>query len=171
MIDYSNGKIYKICDVNEIMVYIGSTTQDLCERMAQHRRDYKRYKNGKINCITVFQIFEKFGIENCKIYLVENICCENKEQLLQMEAKYIRELQCVNKCIPDRTAKEYYLDNKNKILEYKKQHYLNNKEKKKEYYLNNKEKISEYKKSHRDRYNELARIRRAIKKQQPTDNI
>jgi hypothetical protein len=48
--------------------------------------------------------------------------------------------------------KEYYLNNKEKLLEQRKEYYLNNKEKlleqRKEYYLNNKEKIKERKKEH-----------------------
>ena len=46
---YNNSKIYKIepvCDYDEGDIYIGSTTQKyLSNRMQQHRKDYKRWKN------------------------------------------------------------------------------------------------------------------------------
>ena len=50
MVNYSNGKIYKIepiCDHEDGDVYIGSTTkQYLSQRMEYHRRDYNNYKKG-----------------------------------------------------------------------------------------------------------------------------
>ena len=68
---YHNGKIYKIVDVGYNKCYVGSTTEKLSMRMVRHRSDYKRYKNGKINKITSFDLFDTYGIENCKIELVE----------------------------------------------------------------------------------------------------
>ena len=51
MVNYSNGKIYKIepiCEHNEDDIYIGSTTkQYLSQRMDKHRSDYKRWQQGK----------------------------------------------------------------------------------------------------------------------------
>ena len=40
--DYKNGKIY--CIRNNITddIYVGSTTQTLCKRMAKHRNDAKK---------------------------------------------------------------------------------------------------------------------------------
>ena len=44
---YHNGKNYKITDVAYTVCYIGSTVQPLCNRMAEHRKDYKRFKTGQ----------------------------------------------------------------------------------------------------------------------------
>jgi hypothetical protein len=46
MTNYNNGKIYKIEPLNgeDGDIYIGSTTKKLlCQRMASHRYDYKRW--------------------------------------------------------------------------------------------------------------------------------
>ena len=93
MPDYKKAKIYKIIDLKENMVYIGSTTNALSVRMAQHRYVYK----NKLKSISVHIIFDKHGLENCKIVLVENYPCINKEQLQQRESEYIKHNECVNK--------------------------------------------------------------------------
>jgi hypothetical protein len=60
---YNNSKIYKIeplCDYEEEGdIYIGSTTKKyLCERMAEHRKDYKRWmRNIDIRkCMSFFYL-------------------------------------------------------------------------------------------------------------------
>ena len=62
--------------------------------------------------------FEKYGIDNCRIVLVETYPCESKDELTSREAHYIRTVVCVNKVIPGRTDEQYYLDNKEKYQEY-----------------------------------------------------
>ena len=42
-----------------------------------------------------------------------------------IEAEYIRNNECINKCIPNRTKKQYHQDNRDKI----KQHYQDNRDK------------------------------------------
>jgi hypothetical protein len=109
--DYQNGKIYKvepICEHEEGDVYYGSSTQLLCKRMDLHRKGYKRWKIDKQKKIMVYDLFDKYGVENCKIYLVENFPCDSKEQLNKKEGEYIKTKKCVNKCIAGRTMKEYY---------------------------------------------------------------
>ena len=54
------GKIYKIVDNGYNDMYIGSTTKSLSQRMAQHRYNYKSQQNN----ITVYKIFDKYGVEN-----------------------------------------------------------------------------------------------------------
>ena len=124
MVNYNNGKIYKIEAINGKPedIYIGSTTLLLCKRMAQHRE-------GK--CSSKI-LFEKYGVENCKIILIENVNVNTKEELLQKEAFYIRSLECVNKQIPLRTKKEYKhiydIVNKQKNSEYNTERYFRNHE-------------------------------------------
>ena len=109
--DYSKGKIYKIeClsgDADEI--YIGSTTkQFLSQRITKHREDYKIWlENKKTKYLTSYIIFEKYGLENCVITLIENVNATTLNELQAREAYYIRHLTCVNKNIPGRTRKEY----------------------------------------------------------------
>jgi hypothetical protein len=142
MTNYQNGKIYKIEDVGGNLCYIGSTTkQYLSQRMTWHRGDYKKWLAGKGNKITVMDIFEKYGVENCKIVLIELYPCNSKDELHKREAHFIKTLDCVNKCIPGRTRAEYEEVNKAKIKEEKRLWHENNKEKVKARVLQNKDKI------------------------------
>jgi ribosome-interacting GTPase 1 len=151
MTNYNNGKIYKIepiCDHDENEIYIGSTTKDmLCQRMATHRMHYKQWKEGKRNKTMSHDLFDKYGIENCSIILIENVDANSKDELLAREKHYIKTLKCINKYIPKQTDREYYEKNKECILQKCKQYKQDNKEKIKEnakiYSQNNKEKISE----------------------------
>jgi len=141
MVNYQNGKIYKIepnCDHEEGEIYIGSTAKKyLSQRMDTHRSSYNQWKIGKRTLTKSFKLFEKYGLENCEIILIENYPCNIKEELLAREKYYVKSLKCMNKNMPGRTSKEYYIDNKEKIKLY----YENNKEKVKEYHENNREDI------------------------------
>ena len=155
MVNHANSKVYKIWSPQGNKIYIGSTTkQYLSQRMDKHRTDYKWWKNESFNFITSFTLFEEYGIENCFIELLEAKECKSKDELLQLEGKYIRELTCVNKVIPNRTRKEYYIDNKDEISERSKEYRANNKEKilahMKEYYNQNKEQKIDYQMKYRE---------------------
>jgi len=151
MVNYNNGKIYKIepiVDHDEGDIYIGSTTKKyLSMRMDSHRSEYKRWENDKCGKIMVFDLFDKYGVENCQILLLEKYNCESKEELHAKEAFHIKNNKCVNKYIPGRTRKEHYEDNKEKLLENRKKYHEENKEHDKElckkYYKDNKEKLLE----------------------------
>ncbi len=145
---YSKAKIYKVVDNCHNECYYGSTIQPLSKRMGQHREKYHKYKNDDFSYITVFSLFDKYGLENCKIELVENYECKSKEELHQREAYYIKNNDCVNKFIPGRTKSEWREDNKEYLKEVKKEDYINNKEKvlerSKKRYEEKKEEIKEY---------------------------
>lgn len=148
---YQNGKIYKIWSVCGDKVYIGSTTKKyLSQRMDSHRSQYKRWKSGKTNKTTSFELFDEYGIENCKMELIELSPCNTNDELTARESHYIRTLDCVNKYIPQRTKKEYNEDNKDKLSDKMKQYREDNKDKiseqNKQYYEDNKDKLSEQKK-------------------------
>jgi hypothetical protein len=146
MTNYQNGKIYKIEAHNgeEGDIYIGSTCkQYLSRRMDAHRSAFKYWKKGTSDKVTSYELFDKYDVENCTIILIENFPCNTIDELHSREAFYIKSMKCVNKCIPLRNYKEYYIDNK----EDKKTYYKDNKDEKKEYskiyYDKNKEKIKE----------------------------
>lgn len=136
---YNNSKIYKIVDIGYNEMYIGSTTKKLTERMANHRCSYRANKN--VGAIKI--LFDKYGVENCKIELIENFPCNNKEELHKKEGEHIKNNNCVNKNIAGRTKKEYIKELKEK------NNYIISPEKNKEYYLNfknkNKDKLKEKK--------------------------
>ena len=163
MINYNNGKIYKIepsVEHDEGDIYIGSTTKKhLCQRMATHRAYYKMWKENKMNKITSFDLFDKYGLKNCNIVLIETFNAKSKDELLSREAYYIKLLNCVNKCVPQQTWSEYYDKNKELIKERSNQYYKDNKidvlERIKLYTINNKERILSYKNDYREKNKEL----------------
>jgi len=175
MKDYSNSKIYKIepkCDYTEGDIYIGSTTQQyLCARMACHRTRYKKWKNGEGNTYNSYILFDKYGIDNCKMILIENVNVKTKDELTSREGFYIRSMQCINKVIPGRTMQEYkqkyYEENKEKLLQSMKEYREENKEKIKEYQAdwreNNKEKKSLLDKQYRENNSEKIKERKKTK--------
>jgi hypothetical protein len=124
---YSNSKIYKIWSPQTELIYIGSTTQTLCQRFTDHKKQYKIYKEGKTNYTSSFKILE---YEDAKIELIEEVNCENRIQLNRREGELIRQYKdiCVNICIAGRTKDEYYNENKEQIEEKKKIIYEENKE-------------------------------------------
>ena len=150
MVNYQNTKIYKIESHLGPKIYIGSTTKEyLSQRMDSHRGGYKQWKQGILNKIMSYDLFDEYGVENCKIVLLEACPCNIFDEKASREAHYIKTLECVNKNIPGRDKHQYYKDNKCTILEYKKLHYQDNKEQKieynKQYNIVNKIKIIEQK--------------------------
>jgi adenylate kinase family enzyme len=136
MTDYTKTKIYKIESHLGDKIYVGSTAKNyLSQRLQQHKVGYKLWKEGKINKTTSYDIFDEYGVENCIITLIESCPCTCKDEKNKKESYYIRELECVNKVIPNRTRKQRDEDKKEIITQ---QH--------KDYYIKNKEKISEKKK-------------------------
>ena len=152
MVDYSKGQIYKIWDTSYTKCYIGSSVQPLCKRMLKHKCDYKRYVNGKFDYVSVFDLFDEFGEQNCKIEWVEDFSCNSKKELNAREGYYIRNNECVNKKIEGRDKKQYYQDRREHFLEKAQIHRDNHREERKEYfkqrYIDKKEEIVEKKKEH-----------------------
>ena len=141
MVNYQNTKIYKIESHLGSKIYIGSTTkQYLSQRMDSHRGGYKQWKKDECKYMTSFDLFDEYGLENCKIILIEAYPCNIHDERAAREGYNIKTLECVNKMIPGRTSKEYYEDNKDKT---------------KEYYINNKEIIKDYAKIYRDNHKDL----------------
>jgi hypothetical protein len=136
MVNYANGKIYKIEPIvehDEGDIYIGSTTKlYLSQRFEKHRSDYKGWKLGNGSKITSFNIFDKYGVENCEMYLIENVNAKSKDELRAKEGYHIRNLKCVNRCVAGRTPKEYSKiyneENKDKIFNRKKKYREDHKE-------------------------------------------
>jgi hypothetical protein len=144
---YAKGKIYKITDIGYNECYYGSSYNTLCKRMDGHRGNYKCYKNGKGGYKTSFDLFDKYGVENCKIELVELYPCGSKNELEAREGYYIKNNVCVNKVVAGRTDKQYREDNKETINERQRLYEKANKEliaeKKRLYREANKETINE----------------------------
>ena len=136
--DYKNGKIYCIRNNINDDIYVGSTTQPLCKRMAYHRQDAK--KENKMHQ-TFYSKVNEIGIENFYIELIEDYPCESVEQLRKREGEFIREMGTLNHVIAGRTGKEWLEQNKEKVKEYFKEYH-------KEYDKANRDNILEYKKEY-----------------------
>jgi hypothetical protein len=168
---YNSSKIYKIepiCDYEEGDIYIGSTTKNyLCERMTEHRKSYRSWKKGVSKKTTVFDLFDKYGLEHCKIILVENLNVESRDQLKQREAHFIKSMKCVNKMTPNQTAKEYYIVNKEYIDKRNKEYYEAHKEQLNMYYKQYREENKEHKKEIDKAYREANKEKIKEKKHNP----
>jgi hypothetical protein len=143
--------IYKITPVGEYDdgdVYVGSTSQPLNERLSGHRCEYRQGKN-----IASGILFNKYGMENCKIELLEQ--CDETDRY-EKETYWFNNIKCVNFVKPPTglTLKEYrhsrYCEKRDELTEYYKEYYTNNRnrilEYHKEYQRENAEKIREYQK-------------------------
>ena len=100
--------------------YVGSTTQTLSKRKSVHKKDYKRWLDGRKRCGSIYKLFEGGG--EVDIYLLEDYPCERKEQLHARERYWIENIDgsCVNNRIPTRSVKEHLETFRNVILERKK---------------------------------------------------
>ena len=147
MPDYSNGKVYKIvCDTTK-NTYIGSTTLRLCQRLAQHKKDLIAYSQNKKRYSTSYEILEN---GNYQIVLLENVNCDNREELLQRERFYIENMECVNRCIPIRDKVEKKEIHKISNQQYEEKNKESIKERKQNYYQTKKEYIQERCKNYRN---------------------
>jgi hypothetical protein len=160
VVNYQLGKIYKIVCNETGLIYVGSTCEPtLTKRLTKHRDNYKKWLNGKYPYVTSFKVLEK---GNYNIILIEDYPCDRREQLLAKERKYIEEIECVNKCIPMRTKKEWANTNIDKIKERDKKWREANTEKIKEYREVNAEKIKEYRELNAEKMKEYLKEYREL---------
>jgi len=158
MPDYSKSKIYKItCNVTGVC-YIGSTVQELEDRMSNHK---SAYNGGYLQCMSR----EVFKNNNYIYEVIEDYPCENKIELWQREQYHLdlNRDNCVNKQkaygpLTEEEEKKYWKDyhitNREKACERANKWY----ETHKEYAINrsslyaetNKEKIKKYQQHYRD---------------------
>lgn len=176
---YENGKIYKIVDVGYNKCYIGSTCESLSQRMARHRAKYARYLKGhKIDTSTSY-LFSEFGVENCKIELIENYPCSGIEELHKREGFYIQSIECINRCVAGRNYKEWVEQNADRVKEIKDKYYQNNKdlckERVKQHRTNNyehsKQIVREYREKNREILNQKSRERYETNKPERSKKI
>jgi len=106
------GRVYSIRSHQTTDIYIGSTTQILCKRLADHRREHKRFLEKNIKYVASFQILEH---GDAYIELLFEGEFESVDALRKKEGEYQREMECVNKYIAGRTFQEYKQDNKIQI--------------------------------------------------------
>ena len=99
-----SGKIYKIVNNINSDIYIGSTTKSLALRFAVHilTANYTKSKNRLL-----YKKMNLFGAENFKIELVDEITCENTNDLKSLEGHYILQYGTLNVRMAGRGIKEW----------------------------------------------------------------
>jgi len=117
---------YKIVCNDSGAIYIGSTCSSIEKRLRSHEYNYKQYLKNKYHFITAFSILEK---NNYNIYLIDSIECVDKKQRDIIETLYILNENGINRNHPGRDIKQRYNDNKEKLNEYSRKYYQENKEK------------------------------------------
>lgn len=79
-------------------VYIGSTTLDITNRLDHHKTAYRSWRNGKARKVMVYDLFRKYGPDNCDISIVaKNKNVKNGRSLKLLENKFIKLGKCMNK--------------------------------------------------------------------------
>lgn len=158
---YNEGKIYKITSDHTSRIYIGSTTRNLNDRITKHKCYYNKWKDNKTRPYCSSYVLYRLG--DIKYELLELYNCNNKKELLEREAYYIKQNYnlVVNKNKPTLSEeekiewqKEYYAKNKKTKIENSKEYYEKNKQYYKERYQKNKQQINEYKKEYYEKNRE-----------------
>ena len=97
-IKFQNAKIYKVVDIGYNKCYLGSTCSSLDLRMEKHISKYKQFIKGKIkDKVSIYDLFNAYGVENCKIELIEYYPCDTRFELRLREGEHIKNNECVNK--------------------------------------------------------------------------
>ena len=146
--NYQNGKIYKILNSVDDEVYVGSTMQRLCSRMAKHRATMSNKPHYKL-----YQHMSLHGQDKFYIELIEQFPCSTKEELRAKEGEWIRQIGTLNTQIAGRDKNGWYENNREQWLQSQKEYRENNREtirhKQREHHKNNAETIRE---KDRERY-------------------
>lgn len=123
MPNYQNGMIYTIRNYDDnILIYVGSTTQQLAKRFYEHKNMSIKHQNRKLYQ-TVNNNWDNWYIELYELYP-----CNSKIELEKREGEVQRLIGTLNSRIEGRTDKQYREDNANIIKEKKKQYRQQNKE-------------------------------------------
>ena len=155
------GIVYKLFCRNSSITefYIGSTI-DFKARKYDHKKRCNNSKYKQYNYKVYRYIRNNGGFDNWDFEILLQVEVENEKELrLNYEAKYQLDLKPeLNDRIEGRTKKEWYIDNKQKILQTRKEYYEDHKEElseyQKEYRENNKEKIRQTQKEYREDHKE-----------------
>ena len=140
MVNYANGKVYRLVNNVDEKFYIGSTCNPLHKRKNGHKRDAAKFPEQP-----VYKHLNTIGWDNVEIILIESYPCNSKAELEARERYWIEFMKPVlNKVIPTRTPKERYQATpeifiqrakkryemkSNEILQQQKKYYEENKEK------------------------------------------
>ena len=77
MSNFTTGKIYLIKSILGDEEYIGCTIDRLTSRMGNYKVAYEKIKDDIKPQNSVFVLFDKYGVQNCKISLIEDYPCDS----------------------------------------------------------------------------------------------
>ena len=169
MVNYGNGKIYKIVDFSNKNFYVGSTAQPkLCSRLGEHVSKFNCYMRGTNPkyCASMEILIN----ENYKIFLLEIYPCNSKEELNMKEQEHIDKLRCdslVNK-------QDAYVSKEDMLIKQKKYREDNKEElkiKKQIYLQEHKEEIKIKKQIYNQEHKEEIKIRKQIYHEEHKEEI
>ena len=83
------GRIYKVVNSVDDMIYIGSTTRRLSMRMGNHRTN-ARNVNHKTSLL--YKHMRKIGVAKFKIKLIKEVECDDRKALEKKEYKIISKI-------------------------------------------------------------------------------
>ena len=91
------GMVFMVVNSGYNLCYIGCTKEKyLSRRMSQYRREYNKYINGKAKHNILFDLFDKYGLYNCKIELIRHVNYTTRSEL---KAKCIEDIDRREMCI------------------------------------------------------------------------
>jgi hypothetical protein len=168
---YQHGKIYKISSSQTDKIYVGSTYQQLCQRISNHRRNYRDWLVDGKNFISSYEILK---YPDAKIILIEKYPCNDKDELHAREEYHRLQNKdiCVNIVACFQTYEEkkekwkkYAEEHRDQIVNYKKELYNKQKltdeyqQKVKKYREENKDKRVDYMKQYNQENKEKMKLR------------
>ena len=114
--------IYKIIDNTNGNCYIGSTIYPVHHRISAHRCNYNRFiENLSNNYNSSFEILKN---DNYDVEVIET--CEDDQRFIRERFHIDNTENVVNKNLPTRDYKHYYVDNQDKLRQSMNNHYKNN---------------------------------------------
>jgi hypothetical protein len=109
MVNYAQSKIYRIVCNKTNQNYIGSCTTKLSTRLSVHKQ---QLQNGR--CCSSYEVLKGGDFQ---IFLIEDFPCERREQLTARERYWVENTpNCVNCNVPGRGKKEWYEENRERLI-------------------------------------------------------
>jgi hypothetical protein len=190
--DYQKTIIYKIVcnDLNITDTYVGHTTSFI-KRKCCHKTRCNNEGDEKYNLKIYTTIRAYGGWDNWAMIQIEEYSCNNLNEATARERYWIETLHSKLNCqVPNRTQKEWYEDNADKLKENARQQYKENAdklkenarqqykenadkkiEKSKQYNKENADKIKEYKKQYyKENADKIKEKRRQKNKEKKNNN-
>jgi hypothetical protein len=163
VMDYSKCLIYKIV-CNDLLVtdcYVGHTT-NFKQRKSGHKSSCNLNTRPNYNCKVYQFIRDNGGWNNWSMIEIQKYPCNDFNEATARERYWYEILNAnLNICIPNRSKKDYYQENKEELLKKQKIYQKNNKEEiiqiQKIYIENNKEQIKKKRKEYYEK-NKVERL-------------